>query len=343
MKALVLREYRHFAIEEVPKPELQQGEVLIRVRACGICGSDVHGIDGSTGRRIPPLIMGHEAAGEIAGIGGSVNGWNVGDRVTFDSTFYCGRCWHCRRGEVNLCDERRVFGVSCADYRRDGAFAEYVAVPERILYRLPDNLSFEQAAMAEALSVAVHAVGRTPLPKGSSAAVVGAGMIGLLVIQVLKVAGCGEIIAIDLDSERLEMALRLGATTVLRADSPDVPGSVRRLTGGRGVDAAFEVVGVSPTLDSAIACVRKGGSVTLVGNLEAKVELPLQAVVTRQITLIGTCASAGEYPACLDLIASGRVNVTDFISATPPLEEGARWFERLYAREKGLIKVILRP
>jgi L-iditol 2-dehydrogenase len=343
MKALVLKEYRRFAIEELPKPQLEQGEVLIRVRACGICGSDVHGIDGSTGRRIPPIIMGHEAAGEIAEVGGAVGGWRPGDRVTFDSTFYCGRCWHCRRGEVNLCDERRVFGVSCADYRRDGAFAEYIAVPERILYRLPDNLSFEKAAMVEALSVAVHAVGRTPLPLGSAVAVVGAGMIGLLVVQVLKVAGCGEIVAIDLDPGRLEMARRLGATTVLKADTAEVPGRVRRLTAGRGVDAAFEVVGVSAAFDTAVGCVRKGGSVTLVGNLEARIELPLQAVVTRQITLIGTCASAGEYPACLELIASGKVNVTDFISATPSLEEGAKWFERLYAREKGLIKVILRP
>lgn len=343
MKALVLREYRRFAIEEAPKPRLQQGEVLIRVRACGICGSDVHGIDGSTGRRIPPIIMGHEAAGEIAELGGAVEGWKTGDRVTFDSTFYCGKCWHCRRGEVNLCDERRVFGVSCAEYRRDGAFAEYIAVPERILYRLPDSLDFEKAAMVEALSVAVHAVGRTPLTVGSAVAVVGAGMIGLLVVQVLRVAGCGEIVAIDLDAGRLEMARRLGATTVLKADAAEVPESVRRLTGGRGVDAAFEVVGVSPAVDTAVACVRKGGSVTLVGNLEARVGLPLQAVVTRQVTLIGTCASAGEYPACLDLIASGKVNVTDFISATPPLGEGALWFERLYAREKGLIKVILKP
>jgi L-iditol 2-dehydrogenase len=343
MKALVLEQYRRFAIEDVPKPQLQPDEVLIRVRACGICGSDVHGMDGSTGRRIPPLIMGHEASGEIAEVGPAAGRWKPGDRVTFDSTVYCGRCWHCRRGDVNLCDERRVFGVSCAEYRRNGAFAEYVAVPERILYRLPDNLSFEKAATVEAVSVAVHAVNRTPLAPGSSAAVVGAGMIGLLVVQALKVAGCAEIIAIDLDGDRLEIARRLGATAIVRGDTPDPAEAVQRLGAGRGVDAAFEVVGIASTVKTAIACVRKGGSVTLVGNLEPSVELPLQAVVTRQLTLIGTCASAGEYPACLDLIASGKVNVTEFISATPPLEEGGQWFERLYAREKGLIKVLLKP
>jgi L-iditol 2-dehydrogenase len=344
MKALVLKEYRRFAVEDVPKPELEADSVLVRVRACGICGSDVHGMDGSSGRRIPPLIMGHEAAGVISEVGGAAGGWKPGDRVTFDSTVSCGRCWHCLRGEVNLCDQRRVLGVSCADYKRNGAFAEFVAVPSRILYRLPDNLSFEQAAMVEAVSVAVHAVGRTPLATaGAAVAVVGTGMIGLLVVQVLKDAGCREIIAIDLDEGRLELARKLGATAAIRANSPDVPGAVRKLTDGRGADAAFEVVGISGTVKTAVECVRKGGTVTLVGNLEPRVELPLQAVVTRQITLIGTCASAGEYPSCLELIASGRVDVTAFISATPALEDGARWFERLYAGEKGLMKVLLKP
>ena len=343
MKALVLKEYRQFAVEDFPVPALQPDEVLVRVRACGICGSDVHGMDGSSGRRIPPIVMGHEAAGVIAEIGKAVTGWTKGDRVTFDSTVSCGECWYCRRGEINLCENRRVLGVSCGEYRRHGAFAEYVAVPQRILYRLPDNLSFEQAAMVEAVSVAVHAVERTPLTLNASVAVVGTGMIGLLVVQVLRARGCGQIIAIDLDEGKLKLANKFGATHMLKADEPTLQEKIRARTAGRGVDAAFEVVGISPAVKTAIESVRKGGSITLVGNLKPQVELPLQAVVTRQLTLIGTCASAGEYPACLDLIASGKVNVTDFISATPPLEEGAKWFERLYAGEKGLMKVLLKP
>jgi L-iditol 2-dehydrogenase len=236
-----------------------------------------------------------------------------------------------------------VLGVSCGEYRRHGAFAEFVAVPQRILYRLPDNLSFEQAAMVEAVSVAVHAVERTPLELNAAVAVVGTGMIGLLVVQVLRARGCGKIIAIDLDEGKLKLANRLGATHTIKASEPDLQEKIRALTAGRGADATFEVVGLPATVKTAIESVRKGGSVTLVGNLKAQAELPLQAVVTRQITLIGTCASAGEYPACLDLIASGKVNVTEFISATPPLEEGAAWFERLYAGEKGLMKVLLKP
>ncbi len=343
MKALVLKQYRQFAVEDFPIPTLQPHEVLVRVRACGICGSDVHGMDGSSGRRIPPIIMGHEAAGVIAEIGTAVTGWKKDDRVTFDSTVSCGECWYCQRGEINLCENRRVLGVSCGEYRRHGAFAEYVAVPQRILYRLPDNLSFEQAAMVEAVSVAVHAVERTPLSLNASVAVVGTGMIGLLVVQVLRARGCGQIIALDLDEGKLKLANKFGATHTINAGDPDVLEKIRTLTSGRGVDAAFEVVGLPATVNTAIAFVRKGGSVTLVGNLKPQVELPLQSVVTRELTLIGTCASAGEYPACLDLIASGKVNVTDFISATPPLEEGAQWFERLYSGEKGLMKVLLKP
>jgi len=343
MKALVLKEYRQFALEDFPVPAIQADEVLVRVRACGICGSDVHGMDGSSGRRIPPIVMGHEAAGVIAEIGGEVTSWKKGDRVTFDSTVSCGACWYCRRGEINLCDNRRVLGVSCGEYRRHGAFAEFVAVPQRILYRLPDNLSFEQAAMVEAVSVAVHAVERTPLTLNSSVAVIGTGMIGLLVVQVLRARGCGKIIAIDLDEGKLQLAKRFGATDTILSSAADLQEKIRTLTSGRGADAAFEVVGLPATVKIAIDSVRKGGSVTLVGNLKPQVELPLQAVVTRELTLIGTCASAGEYPACLDLIASGKVNVTEFISATPPLAEGAQWFERLYSGEKGLMKVLLKP
>ena len=142
MIALLLKDHMQLELTELPKPVVGPDEVLVRVRACGICGSDVHGLDGSTGRRIPPLVMGHEAAGEVAETGRGVQDLRAGDRVTFDSTLYCGRCFYCLRGEVNLCDSRQVLGVSCGDYRRHGAFAEYVAVPRRTVYRLPDSVSF---------------------------------------------------------------------------------------------------------------------------------------------------------------------------------------------------------
>ncbi|NQU42509.1 galactitol-1-phosphate 5-dehydrogenase [bacterium] len=343
MKALVLPEYNRFAIQGVPQPEPGPGEVLIRVEACGICGSDVHGMDGSTGRRQPPVIMGHEAAGVIEEVGSDTIDWRPGDRVTFDSTVYCGACWFCRRGQVNLCDNRRVLGVSCDDYRCDGAFAEYVVVPQHILYRLPDGLSFERAAMVEGLSIAVHAAERARPRLGDTAVVVGAGMIGLLVVQVLRNAGCGQIIAVDLDLARLELARKLGANHGLKADETDVAREVRDMTGGRGADLAFEVVGATAPVHTALDCLRKGGTLGLVGNVSQRIDLPLQSVVTREITLLGSCASAGEYPVCLNLLAREAVQVDPLISAIAPLEEGPDWFKRLYDREPGLMKVILKP
>jgi L-iditol 2-dehydrogenase len=313
----------------------------VRVRACGVCGSDVHGYDGSTGRRIPPLVMGHEAAGIIERTGAAVSGFSSGDRVTFDSTVSCGACDYCRRGQINLCDRRTVLGVSCADYRRHGAFAEYVSVPARIVYRLPEALSFEHAALIEAVSVAVHAVGLKTPNADDTVLVLGCGMIGLLVIQVLRERGCTSIIAVDIDERRCDLALQLGAKAKLVGT--DVSEQVRRATGGRGADHAFEVVGKSETVQAVVRAVRKGGTVTLVGNLAPHVELPLQDVVSRQLTLLGSCASSGEYPACIDLMARGVIDVAPLISATAPLDEGPAWFERLHKGDGRLMKVVLRP
>ena len=343
MKALVLKEYNHLVYEEVPEPRINPDEVLVRIKACGICGSDVHGMDGSTGRRIPPLIMGHEASGVIMETGANVKDFSKGDRVTFDSTIYCGTCHFCRLGLINLCDNRRVLGVSCDDYRQNGAFAEYVAVPRYILYRLPEMLTFERAALVEPLSVALHAVGRVPLSPDDTAVVVGAGMIGLMVVQALRAAGCGYIVAVDIDRNRLDLAGELGADMVLDFNKCDVIREVLKMTGDCGADLAFEVVGIAPTVKTAVSTLRKGGSLVLVGNLSPVAELPLQEVVTREVTLYGSCASCGEYPECLDMIARGAVNVDALISAVVPLADGSLWFKRLYNREQELMKVILVP
>jgi len=343
MKALLLTDAKTLNLVDTDAPSLEADTVLIRVAACGVCGSDVHGYDGSTGRRIPPLVMGHEAAGTVAEVGTEVTQYKVGDRVTFDSTVYCGDCQFCQRGEINLCDNRQVLGVSCGDYRRHGAFAEFVAVPERIVYKLPDDLPFEHAALIEAVSVAVHAVARAKIANGDSTVVVGTGMIGLLVVQALRAAGASQVIAIDLSPEKLELAAKLGATHTVQAESNDPPAQIRELTAGHGADAAFEVVGTTPTVSLAVESVRKGGAVALVGNIRPTVEAPLQSIVTRELTLYGSCASQGEYPRCIELMASGEIDVRPLISACVPLADGPAWFDRLYAGEAGLMKVVLQP
>lgn len=343
MKALVLEAYNNLVYKDMPEPAIEDNEVLIQVKACGICGSDVHGMDGSSGRRHPPLIMGHEASGVIVRTGSGVANYSEGDRVTFDSTIYCGTCFYCNQGLINLCDNRRVLGVAPVEYRQHGAFAEYVAVPEHILYRLPDNLSFEQAAMVEPVSIAFHAVTLTPVSLNDTAVVIGSGMVGIFVIQALRAAGCGTIIAVDLEQNKLDLALELGADFGLLADQTDVPEEVRKMTNGRGADIAVEVVGNTTAVNIAVSSLRKGGAMTIVGNLAATVDFPLQEVVTRQISIAGSCSSCGEYPACLDMIARGTINVDALISNIEPLADGAEWFKRLYAQERGLMKVILQP
>lgn len=343
MKALVLEEYNKLVYKDFPDPLVADDEVLVKVVAVGICGSDVHGMDGSSGRRVPPLVMGHEASGVISALGKDVKNWAVGDRVTFDSTIYRLDDWYTRKGLYNLSDKRMVLGVSPGDWKKHGAFAEYVNVPQHILYKIPDEVTFAQAAMVEPVAVAAHAVELTPLSWNDTAVVVGSGMIGLFVIQVLRAKGCGSIIAIDLEDEKLDLAKELGADYGFNPKKVDVRKEILALTENRGADVAFEVVGLSDALITAIDTVRKGATVTLVGNLSAKAEIPLQAVVTQQIRLQGSCAICGEYPAVLDMIARKEVNVDAILSAEAPLSEGAEWFERLYKKEPGLIKIVLKP
>jgi L-iditol 2-dehydrogenase len=287
--------------------------------------------------------MGHEAAGIVVSVGSDVHSVSPGDRVTFDSTVYCSKCEFCLRGEINLCENRQVVGVSCGEYRRPGAFAEYIAVPEYILYRLPPSLSFADAAMVEAVSVALHAVKLSRIEGGETVLVIGAGMIGLLVLQAALVAGCARVFVADVDASRLKMALALGAEQVLNVSEADLIDEILRFTGGRGADVVLEAVGRSETVATAIDCVRKGGTVTLIGNIASQVSIPLQKVVTRQLRLQGSCASAGEYPEAMQLVSSGRIKVAPLISAIAPLGDGPMWFERLYSREPNLMKIILDP
>jgi L-iditol 2-dehydrogenase len=236
-----------------------------------------------------------------------------------------------------------VLGVSCTDYRQPGAFADFVVVPERIIVRLPDELSFEHAVLAEPVAVALHAVNRLRLSTGDCGVVVGSGMIGLLVIQALRLAGCENVIAVDLDEDRLRLARELGAASTINPAKADPIATILANTNGRGADVALEVVGNAPAIATAIGCVRRGGQVALVGNVTPEVPLPLQTVVTRELTLLGSCASAGEFSRAVELIASGQIRVEPVLSAVAQLADGPRWFERLYAREPGLMKVVLCP
>jgi L-iditol 2-dehydrogenase len=311
--------------------------------ACGICGSDVHGLDGSTGRRIPPIIMGHEASGIIAETGSDVKSFKPGDRVTFDSTVYPLDDWFTLRGSYNLSNNREVIGVSPGTYRRHGAFAGFLAVPQHILYRIPDGVSFEHAAVVEAAAVAMHGINISGTSPGDTCVVTGTGTIGIFLIKLLRIFGTTGIVAIDSNPGALEAASSAGADHTFLPSEAGLAEKIKDICSGRGADIAFEAAGRNETVNLAIDLVRKGGKVVLIGNSSPKVELPLQKVVTGELKLLGSCAIRGEYEIILRLMKEGRLNVDDQILAVAPLSEGAEWFRKLYNKETAPGKVILVP
>jgi len=343
MKALVYTKPYCFEYSDSPDPVVGDDDVLIRVKACGICGSDVHGCTGKTGRRIPPLIMGHEAAGIVEDVGGNVSGFKKGDRICFDSTVYCNRCPACRKGSYNRCDKRQVLGVSVPAFKRHGAFAEYVAVPSWIVFTIPDSLSFVQAALLEPVSIGTHAASRAPISADDTVLVMGAGTIGLFILQGARLRGAAKVIAVDIDEFRLDVAKKLGASATINPAKSSLKEAVLELTNGKGADVALEAVGYAKTFADAVSVTKLGGYVVAVGNLEKKAEFDLQELVARELTFTGSYASSGEFRKCIDLVASGRINVEPLISDVLPLQEGQRAFERLLKAEENLLKIVLEP
>jgi L-iditol 2-dehydrogenase len=267
LKALIHTKPYCFEYSDFPDPVAGDDEVLIRVKACGICGSDVHGFTGKTGRRLPPLIMGHEAAGVVENPGKNVNGFKKGDRVCFDSTVYCNKCQPCQNGLYNRCDKRQVLGVSTPEFKRHGAFAEYVAVPWWIVSKIPDNMSFVQAAFLEPASIGTHAGNRPPISSEDTVVVIGGGTIGLFVMQAAKLRGAAKVIVVDINEFRLGLASKLGADKVINPLNSDLRETILKETQGKGADVTFEVVGCAKTFREGISITKTGGHVVALGNL----------------------------------------------------------------------------
>jgi L-iditol 2-dehydrogenase len=343
LKALLYTKPYTFEYTDLPDPTVGDEDVLVRVKACGICGSDVAGHTGKTGRRLPPLIMGHEAAGVVERVGPKVPGFAPGDRICFDSTVYCNQCPACRQGLFNQCVKRQVLGVSVPEFKRDGAFAELLAVPHWICATLPDNMSFVQASLLEPASIGTHAVSRTPISAGDTVVVIGAGTIGLFILQAAKLRGAKTVIAGDLNDFRLDLARRVGADICVNSQKTDLKQEILKRTEGRGADVVFEAVGFGETFRQAVSLARTGGHVVAVGNLQKETEFNLQELVSRELTFTGSYASSGEFRACIDLIASGEINVAPLVSEVRPLNEGPAAFKRLLEGKENLLKIVLEP
>jgi L-iditol 2-dehydrogenase len=343
VKGLLYTKPYTFEYTDVPDPAVGDEDILVRVRACGICGSDVAGHTGKTGRRLPPLIMGHEAAGVVERVGRNVPGFRPGDRICFDSTVYCNQCPACRQGQFNRCVKRQVLGVSVPEFKRQGAFAEFVAVPHWICAKLPENVSFTQAALLEPASIGTHAANRPPMTKSDTVVVIGAGTIGLFILQAAKLRGARMTIACDLNDFRLGLARQVGADVCLNSGKVNLKEEIAKRTDGRGADVTLEAVGFAETFRLAISITKTGGTLVAVGNLQKETEFNLQELVSRELTFTGSYASAGEFRTCIGQIASGQINVTPLVSEVLPLKEGPGAFKRLLDGKENLLKIILEP
>ncbi len=343
MKALLYTGPCTLEYTDVPEPTFGDDDILVRVKACGICGSDVQGYTGKTGRRLPPVIMGHEAAGIVEAIGKNVTDFKPGDRICFDSTVYCNQCPACQQGLFNRCDKRQVLGVSIPTFKRQGAMAEFVVVPHWICAKLPDGMSFVQASLLEPASIGTHAASRASITNNDTVVVIGAGTIGLFILQAAKLRGARKVIVCDLNDFRLELAKQVGADVCINAAETKPEVEILERTDGRGAGVTFEAVGFAQTFGQAVSMTCVGGTVVAVGNLASKTDFNLQELVCRELTFTGSYASAGEFRTCIDQIASGRINVDPLVSEVLPLSDGASAFQRLLKAEEDLLKIVLEP
>ncbi len=338
MKALMFTAIKEQQLLDVPTPVIDRPDgVLLKVKSVGVCGSDLHGYTGQSGRRTPPLIMGHEVTAEVVEVGPAVQDLPIGSRVAIQSVEFCGVCPQCLAGRRNVCEKRRLMGMNAP-----GAYAEYVTWPASNLFLLPDTLSYEDGALAEPLSVAVHAVSLAHIRPYDTALVVGAGPIGLLTLAVLKLTGLSQIAVSDASDARLELARALGAQITINPTRQNPRQVVNEFTNGGGVDLAFEAVGISATAQQSVEVTRNNGTVVWIGNNQRMVEVDMQAIVTRDLRVIGSYGMTDQdFQRSLQMLADGRIPTTQLINRRASLDEGPALFDQLLASPE-TIKCVIR-
>jgi len=338
MKALVYHGPENLQWEEITDVSPKAGEVLIKVKAVGICGSDVHGFLGITGRRIPPMVMGHEFSGIVAAVGEGVTAVKIGERVAPYPVVFCGECEFCKQGNVHICLNKTAFGVlEC-----NGAMAEYISVPAKLVFKLSDEVSYAVGSMMEPMAVAYRGVNNAGDLCGKNVLIVGAGTIGLLALAIVKMRNPAKIFMSDLSNNRLAIASQMGADFVINPERDELAAIVKQETAGLGADIAFEAVGASPTVQQAMSGLKIGGTAVWIGNSAKMIQVNMQEVVTRELRVIGTFLyTFKEFGEVVDLLNSGKINVEPMISLQTPMENGPTLFARLAKDAGPMIKVIL--
>lgn len=332
MRAVVFHGPGDMRYEMVPKPVPKEGEVCIKVKFAGICGSDVEEYKIGSDRAIPPIIFGHEFSGEIVEVGAGVSKSRLGQRVSVNPMLYCGKCYYCQRGWINLCPYRRSIGrtLGVEKKRCDGAFAEYVCVPEFALVPLHEKVSFEEGALLEPLSVCLSAAKEGNFKKGENVLVIGAGPIGLMIVGLLRILGSGRIVVTDVFDSKLDVANRLGADHVLNVKDKPVE-SLLELVDNIGFDRVIVATGASSALKDSFKLVRNGGGIVLVGIIRKVVEVNPVEIVGRKLTIYGSYMFTNEMYEVMDYIAQGKLDVKGIITSICSLEEVPEVFKKLSA------------
>lgn len=346
MKAAIIRlenDRKVLSIENVDDPSYGDHDVLIRVRASGICGSDAHGFfDPSGAARQPGLIMGHEGAGEVIAIGRNVSRVSIGDRVAIDAQITCGNCGPCSKGWISICDNKRVIGSSRIELNH-GTMAEVIAVHEKQAFRIPDNVTFSEGAMIEPLANALHVLNRAQIGIGDVVVIFGAGTLGLCMLQGAKLTGAKRIIVSDTSASRLEVARRLGADTLLNPTTQSVRDEVLKLSGGSGADVVIEAVGIDATYQEAIHTVRKRGKVMFFGAVQETVTVDLMPILHKEINILGCTGANDETQLAIDMVSAGRIDLGILLTHQFDLDATQQAFDTLAQPNNVAIKVQVNP
>ncbi|TKJ46712.1 galactitol-1-phosphate 5-dehydrogenase [Candidatus Aerophobetes bacterium Ae_b3a] len=351
MKAAVLYGIGDLRFEEVPLPKTKKREVLVRVKACGICSSDIARVM-EKGTYSFPLIPGHELSGEVANIRGDISSLKEetksvnqnGDRVVVAPLLPCYKCPHCQIGEYNLCDDYDYLGSRC-----NGGFAEYVKAPQENLIKIPPGVSFEEAALTEPTSVALHALRQARIEVGDKVAILGTGTIGIILAQWARIMGASEVYLVDVVEEKLRVAQEYSFTETVNASKEDTVKSILEKTGQRGVDVSIEAAGNPITFKQSIQVVRKGGKVVFLGNIRGEVTLPdelVSSILRKELTMYGTWNSRftelpkNEWAATLHFIKVGKLKVKPLITHRFELKQAREAFQMMYKGEEFFNKVM---
>jgi L-iditol 2-dehydrogenase len=342
MKSLVYYGPQDLRLEERPIPIPKKGEVLVKVRAVSVCGSDLgaYRLPEVSDRWAPPLVLGHEFSGEIAALGEGVENLQVGQAVTANPILYCGECYYCQHGMINLCTNRHSLGTSIDGVAQDGAMQEYMTMRASAIIPLLEGVSFIQGALLEPLAVSLVAARNVNFGNGEKVAIIGAGPIGLMILSFLKSSGNKKVYISDLLPTRLQKAIHLGADEII-SGRDDVVKTVKDLTDGIGVDRVIIAAGAPGVMEDAIKMVRSGGRIVLVALIHHKAEMDLLPVVARQISILGSYMFTNEMYDVMQMIADKQLNVDELVSSTYPLKKGKEIFDILCGPTCDKVKIIL--